>query len=58
MAVAEIGAVGPAAIRRAHCVESVVDASATTGGLDKHANHGNIDVAAWTSTWTKGPIAP
>ncbi|MBN2735705.1 MAG: PKD domain-containing protein [Spirochaetales bacterium] len=29
----------------------------TKGGLDKHSNHGNIDVAGWTSTWKKGSIS-
>ncbi len=33
------------------------DGSATTGGLDTHANHGNIDVSSWTSTWNKGTIS-
>ena len=34
------------------------DAGATTGGLDKHANHGTINVASWTSSWKKGTISP
>lgn len=34
------------------------DAGATTGGLDKHANHGNIDVEGWIRSWKKGPISP
>jgi hypothetical protein len=34
------------------------DSSATTGGLDKHANHGNIDVESWTNGWKTGTIAP
>jgi hypothetical protein len=33
------------------------DSSATTGGLDTHANHGNIDVGSWTSPWNIGPIS-
>jgi hypothetical protein len=33
------------------------DNSVTTGGLDKHANHGNINVDSWTSTWKKGTIS-
>ena len=33
------------------------DNTATTGGLDKHANHGNIDVASWTKTWKKGTFS-
>ena len=32
------------------------DESPTTGGLDTHANHGGVDVDAWTSSWTEGPI--
>jgi hypothetical protein len=34
------------------------DDSPTTGGLDQHNNHGNIDVDGWTSSWKPGPIAP
>lgn len=34
------------------------DAGAATGGLDKHANHGNIDVGSWTSAWKKGTLSP
>jgi hypothetical protein len=33
------------------------DDSANTGGLDTHSNHGNIDVAGWTSSWNIGPIS-
>jgi hypothetical protein len=33
------------------------DGSATTGGLDTHSNHGNVDVAGWTSTWNIGTIS-
>jgi len=33
------------------------DNSATTGGLDKHANHGTINVDSWTGTWKKGTIS-
>jgi hypothetical protein len=33
------------------------DGSATTGGLDSHANHGYIDVDGWTRTWNKGTIS-
>ncbi len=34
------------------------DASAATGGLDKHSSHGNINVESWTSSWKKGTITP
>ncbi len=34
------------------------DVAATTGGLDTHSNHGNIDIAGWTSSWKPGTIAP
>ncbi|MDF3065363.1 MAG: xylanase / methyl-glucuronoyl esterase [Polyangiaceae bacterium] len=34
------------------------DAAAETGGLDTHANHGNIDVAGWTKNFKVGTIAP
>ncbi|RYZ07590.1 MAG: cellulose-binding protein [Myxococcales bacterium] len=34
------------------------DASAKTGGLDTHANHGNVDVAGWTKNFKPGTIAP
>ncbi len=34
------------------------DATATTGGLDAHANHGNINVDGWTDSWVTGTIAP
>jgi hypothetical protein len=34
------------------------DASAETGGLDTHANHGNVDVAGWTKDFKAGPITP
>jgi hypothetical protein len=33
------------------------DAGAKTGGLDKHANHGTIDVEGWTGSWKKGAIS-
>lgn len=33
------------------------DAAATTGGLDKHANHGTINVEGWTGSWKKGAIS-
>ncbi|MBN1603274.1 MAG: hypothetical protein JW915_16815 [Chitinispirillaceae bacterium] len=33
------------------------DANATTGGLDKHSNHGNINVDSWTKGWKKGTIS-
>jgi len=33
------------------------DNSVTTGGLNTHANHGNINVAGWTSSWNKGTIS-
>lgn len=34
------------------------DAAAETGGLDTHANHGNVDVASWTKNFKPGTIAP
>lgn len=34
------------------------DAAAETGGLDTHANHGNVDVAGWTKNFKAGTIAP
>lgn len=34
------------------------DSTATTGGLDTHAKHGNIDVEGWTSGWNEGTFAP
>jgi hypothetical protein len=34
------------------------DDSPMTGGLDKHTNHGNINVDGWTSSWKPGTIAP
>jgi hypothetical protein len=34
------------------------DAAAETGGLDTHANHGNVDVASWTKNFKTGTIAP
>ncbi|HEX2870195.1 MAG TPA: hypothetical protein VHP33_03040 [Polyangiaceae bacterium] len=34
------------------------DATAETGGLDTHANHGNVDVAGWTKNFKPAPIAP
>ena len=35
------------------------DASVKTGGLDSHpSKHGNVDVAAWTKNFKRGPIAP
>lgn len=33
------------------------DGAATTGGLDKHANHGTINVDGWTSGWKEGTIS-
>lgn len=33
------------------------DGTATTGGLDKHANHGTINVDGWTSGWKEGTIS-
>jgi len=33
------------------------DNSTTSGGLNTHSNHGNINVANWTSTWKKGTIS-
>ena len=29
------------------------DQTVKTGGLDKHSNHGNIDVSGWTKGWKK-----
>lgn len=34
------------------------DSTPTTGGLDTHGNHGNIDVDGWTDSWTEGTITP
>lgn len=34
------------------------DGSATTGGLDTHANHGGVDVSSWMSTWSKRTLSP
>jgi hypothetical protein len=34
------------------------DATAETGGLDTHSNHGNVDVAGWTKNFKPGTIAP
>lgn len=34
------------------------DASAETGGLDTHTNHGNVDVDGWTKNFKPGTIAP
>lgn len=31
--------------------------SATTGGLNTHSKHGNVNVAGWTSSWKKGNIS-
>lgn len=33
------------------------DAGAVTGGLDKHANHGTINVEGWIGSWKKGAIS-
>jgi hypothetical protein len=33
------------------------DNSTTSGGLNTHSNHGNVNVAGWTSTWKKGTIS-
>jgi hypothetical protein len=33
------------------------DTNATTGGLDKHSNHGNINVDGWINGWKKGTIS-
>jgi|GEM_PF-537069 len=32
------------------------EAGAATGGLDKHANHGTLNVDGWTASWKKGAI--
>jgi hypothetical protein len=34
------------------------DATAVTGGLDKAASHGTINVDSWTAGWKKGTISP
>lgn len=34
------------------------DDTAETGGLDTHANHGNIDVDGWTSSFSEAAISP
>jgi hypothetical protein len=34
------------------------DATAEVGGLDTHANHGNVNVNGWTSGWKAGGISP
>lgn len=34
------------------------DAAAETGGLQTHANHGNVDVASWTKNFKSGAISP
>ena len=33
------------------------DNSVTTGGLNTHSNHGNINVNGWTSGWNVGTIS-
>ena len=31
--------------------------SVQSGGLNTHSNHGNVNVAGWTSSWKKGTIS-
>lgn len=34
------------------------DASTTTGGLDTHANHRDVDFSSWSGGWNIGTISP